>query len=39
MISEATEGERNENKESVARVDLIRKGGLAFFVFKLEGVF
>ncbi len=30
MISEATEAEMDENRESVARVDLIRTGVLAF---------
>ncbi len=30
MSSEATEAEMDENKESVARVDLIRTGVLAF---------
>ncbi len=32
MISEATEGEMNENNDSVARVDLIRKEVLAFLL-------
>jgi len=33
VISEAMEGEVDENEESVGRVDLIRKGALAQLLF------